>query len=264
MAKKEEKVDNGAEVAEVAQAPSLRKYQEKMKARYADEYDPASNEPDMLDRYAEEVEGDLTKYKEAEESLNETMRADPVFAQFVYDVAVNKLPMRAAIAKYFAAEDLIPQEGDDDFEAHQAAYKERVDKSNKMSALEKEIAANEEASFANIDAFAQEQGYSEEQKTALIDKINSVLQDAIEKKISPELLMSFHKMLSFDSEVEAAKEAGKIEGKNEKIESIKAKEEEEIVGDGVPVTGTGTEAAVAMRARKQDPFFGGIKKRNSI
>lgn len=264
MAKKEEKVDNGAEVAEVAQAPSLRKYQEKMKARYADEYDPASNEPDMLDRYAEEVEGDLTKYKEAEESLNETMRADPVFAQFVYDVAVNKLPMRAAIAKYFAAEDLIPQEGDDDFEAHQAAYKERVDKSNKMSALEKEIAANEEASFANIDAFADEQGYSEEQKTALIDKINSVLQDAIEKKISPELLMSFHKMLSFDSEVEAAKEAGKIEGKNEKIESIKAKEEEEIVGDGVPATSTGTEESVVAKERKPDPFFGNMRQRKSI
>lgn len=263
MAKNDTKPVVEEVASEEVAAPTLRKYREKVKARYPD-FNPEKEEDwlEMEDKYAEEVEMDLGKYKEAENKLIEAMKADTQFAQVVLDVAVNSMPLRAAIAKSLSEEDLIPKEGDDDYEAFQTARAENLRKATEMSELEKKIAENQEATLANIDKFAEENGYTEEQKNALIDLINETYDKLMMKDISPELLLSFHKMMNFDSEVQAAQEAGQIEGRNAAIEIKKATDTKDKKGDGVPVPAS---SSVTDREKKKtNAMFEGVGRRRTI
>lgn len=262
MAKNDKNPVTEEVTSEEVVVPTLRKYREKVKARYPD-FNPEKEEDwaEMEDRYAEEVEADLGKYKEAENKIIEAMKADASFAQAVMDVAVNGLPFRAAIAKALSQDDLIPKEGDDDYEAYQAAREENLQKANKMSEMEKQIAANEEATLANLDKFAEENGYTEEQKDALINLINETFDKLMMKEISAELLLSFHKMMNFDAEVQAAQKAGEIEGRNTAIEIKKAKDTKDKAGDGVPVPAS---SSVEDRAKKRNSMFEGVGNRPKI
>lgn len=255
--------ETGEGIAEQAPAPSLRKYRERIKARYPD-VNPEKEEDwyDLEDRYAEEVEADLGKYKSVDEALTEAMKAEPEFAEIAYDIAVNKVPFRIAIARHLSQEDLIPGEGDPDYEEFQKVRSERLSQSKAMEERNKQIEANEAKTLEAIDAFAQENGYSEEQKGSLISLINDTFDKLIMKEISPELLLSFHKMMNFDQEVLAAEEAGKIEGRNESIDLKKKTDKDKKEGDGVPVpAGVKSKDVVAKRTNQ---FFEGIGNRPKI
>lgn len=268
MAKKEDdKILAGAEgsqeavQAPEAQAPTLRKYREKIKARYPDE-DPQSEDDWMKleDRYAEEVEGSLGQYKDSEMTLQEVMTAFPEFAQMLYDIVANKMSPRAAIAKHYSQEDLIPQEGDDDYEAYQTAYSEKLDKGKRRQELDKQIDANQDASINTIDEFCEEQGMSEDEKTALLDMINSTFQKMLEKIIDKPMLQGYLKMMTYEKDIASAAEAARIEGKNEAIEIKKAKDAESVAGDGVPQPVRGGE----IRPEQKKSFFDGVGKRKGI
>lgn len=267
MAKKEDdKIQAGAEGAQEektpeVQAPTLRKYREKIKARYPDE-DPQSEEDwqNLEDKYADEVEGTLGQYKESEMTLQEVMTAFPEFADMLYDIVVNKMSPRAAIAKHYNQEDLIPQEGDDDYEAYQTAYSEKLEKGRKRQDYDKQIEANQDATVQNIDEFCEDQGLSEEQKDELFELINSSFQKMLEKNIDKQMLHGFLKMLTYEKDIADAKEAGRIDGKNTAIEIAKAKEENNAVGDGVPQPIKGGE----IRPEQKPSFFSGVGKRKGI
>jgi hypothetical protein len=248
----------------MTEAPKTRRLREQIKARYADS-NPETEEQwtELEDRYADEVEGELGKYKESETTMQEVVQANPELGQLLFDVVINKLPLRVAIAKSIASEDLVPREGDDDYEAYQKAYNERLEGAKKMSALEKQIEANQEASIARIDKFAEEKGLSEEQKNTLLDNIDREFIKILNKEVSPELLEAFYRNLVFDEEMKAAEEAGKIKARNEAIDQKKTKENAENLGDGIPRSegkGVNTEKST----KKQNEFFSGIKTRKGI
>ncbi len=253
----------GEATSEQSATPALRKYREKIKARYPD-INPEKEEDwyDLEDRYAEETEADLGKYKTAEETLVEAMKAEPEFGQVAYDIAVNKMPFRVAIAKSLSQEDLIPQDGDPDYEEWQKARDEKLTQTKAMEERTKQIADNEAKTLSAIDAFAEENGYTEEQKDGLITLINDTFDKLMMKEITPDLLLSFHKMMNFDSEVQAAEEAGKIEGRNESIDLKKKADKESKSGDGVPVP-AGSKVP-DKPARRANPLFDGIGNRPKI
>lgn len=262
MAKDEIKAGEVAET-EVT-APALRKYQEKIKGRYAD-FEPQKDEDwlDMMDKYAEETDGELSKYKGASDTISETMKADPAFGQLVYDVVVNKIPLAAAIAKHFSQEDLIPQEGEPDYEEYSKQYSARKEKAEKMSAMEKEIEQNEQATLASIDSFCESKGYSDEQKTNLIDSINEFFNNLLMKKIEESMLDYFHKMLNYDTDMQATAEAARIEGRNEAIEVKKGKDQAAVSGDGVPQISGGSDTQ-PQQMKQPNKLFSDIRERKSI
>lgn len=236
----------------------------RLKERYPDENpedDPGWE--NLHNRYMDETEAELSNYKGAEEKMSELCRVYPEFAELVYNMLENKLPLRAAVARVFSQEDLIPQEGDEDYEAYQKAYNERLEGNKKKDAQTKEIEANEAKSMEAIDAFCREKGLSDEQKDELIGVINDHFTELLYKRISPEMLEGFLKQMSFDSAVADAEKVGVIKGRNENIEAKRVKEKKETVGDGLP-GGSGGGSLKLDSKPKAKGFFGDMKERVSI
>ena len=249
--------------ANTPQTPAaMRKLREKIKARYPDQ-DPQSEEDwfALEDKYAEDVEEVLAKYKESEMTLHEVMMAYPELAMILNDIVANKLSVKVALAKHYSQEDLIPQEGDDDYEASMTAYNEKLEKAKKRSEIDKEIEANQDASIVAIDAYCESKGYSEEQKTKLIDFINDTFQDLLMKKVTEPILQAFDKAMNYDTDIAQAAQAGEINGKNANINT--KIEKEKIIDDGVPAPGKGgpiKEVEMGKNAR----IFADIGKRKGI
>lgn len=262
--KKENEVLPVEEIPKEDSTKAMRKYREKIKARYPD-VNPQTDDEwlDMEDKYAEEVEGMLSQNEADSQVIKEVMMAYPELAMFLNDLFVNKLPLRAAIAKHFAQEDLIPQEGDDDYEVHKKASQERLETVKKREAMDKEIEANQDASISAIDAYAEKNGYSEEQKNGLLDFINDTFQELLMKKISENILSAFDKAMNYDNDVTSAAQAGEVSGKNAAIELKKGKVNEAMAGDGVPILGKGGAIEEKEIGRNQR-LFGDIGKRKGI
>jgi hypothetical protein len=271
MAKEKEEIDQMAIQSEAQESPmetteapmTLRKYREMIKARYPDE-NPQTDEEwaDLEDRYAEETEGVISNYKDSEMTLNEVMTAYPELASILHDIVVNKLPVRAAIAKHFEQEDLIPQEGDPDYPEFDAVLKEKQGAKEKKSALDKEIEDNMDQSIKSIDAFCEQKGYDDTQKQTLLDFIESTFQDLLMKKVTENILDAFNKAMSYDKDLAMAEEAGEIKGKNTAIEAKMAKVDEQM-GDGIPdISKGGTMREVEPGVVQK--HFGDIGKRKGI
>ncbi len=262
--KKENEVLPVEEIPKEDSTKAMRKYREKIKARYPDANPQTDDEwLDMEDKYAEDVEGMLSQNEADSQVIKEVMMAYPELAMFLNDLFVNKLPLRAAIAKHFAQEDLIPQEGDDDYEVHKKASQERLETVKKREAMDKEIEANQDASISAIDAYAEKNGYSEEQKNGLLDFINDTFQELLMKKISENILSAFDKAMNYDNDVTSAAQAGEVSGKNAAIELKKGKVNEAMAGDGVPILGKGGAIEEKEIGRNQR-LFGDIGKRKGI
>lgn len=263
---KEVEITNGKGTigAEAPETPKTRRLREAIKARYVDA-SPETDEQwyDLEDRYADEVESDLGRYKASEMTMQEVVQAYPELGQLLYDVVVNKLPFNVAVARNIDIDGIRPQEGDEDFDAWQAAYTERVDKAKKYADTEKEIEANQQASIALVDEFAAEKGLTDEQKNTLLDSIEKSFQDMLYKKLSRELLDAHYKAMVFDDEVKAAEQAGEIKAKNESIDQLKIKENRSQEGDGIPRS-AGKGGVVETKQKRTNILFDGIKERKGI
>lgn len=237
------KKENGADISGVAESVSpaeLSGWRVRLKERYPelDAEDGAALDA-ACERYMTESESELGRYKEVEGQLTELCRVYPEFAELVYNMVTNKMPLRAAVAKVFSEEDLIAQDGDDDYDAYRKAYQERTESVKKRDARTQEIEANEAKSIETIDTFASEKGLSEEEKDGLTELINEHFTELLYKRITPEMLEGFLKQMSFETAVSAAEKTGEIRGKNQKIEALRVKEKSIVAGDGLPVAGGG-------------------------
>lgn len=209
---------------------------------------------EACERYMAESEAELSKYREVEGKLTELCQVYPEFAELVYNMVSGKMPLRAAVARVFSEEDLIPQDGEDDYEDYRKAYRERLDGMKKRDAQTKEIDDNEAKSIETIDLFCKEKGMTEEQEDELIGVINDHFTELLYKRISPEMLEGFLKQMSFDAAVAEAEKMGEIRGKNERIEAKRMKERADVAGDGLPGAAGGGPLNPVMKPQARSFF----------
>lgn len=247
----------------MAEAPPMRKYREKIKARYADA-NPQSEEDwmELEDKYAEDVEGELSKFKDADMTIQEAMTAYPEFGQLLNDIFVNHLPIRVAIAKNFSQEDLIPSEGDEDYPDYNTVLSERKKKLEEQSAIDAEIESNVAKSLEDIDAYAKEKGYSEDRKQNLIDFVNNTFQDLLMKRIDRKVIMAFDKAMNYDKDIEDAKAQAEIAGKNAAIDVKKAQANE--MTDGIPNVAAKGGSIKEVMPSQAARIFKGVGERKGI
>ena len=100
----------------------------------------------------------------------------------------------------------------------------------KQQALEEQFAKNESISQNNIKKFEQSNELTPEASKEFLGTIDQHFQDLVNGKVTLEFMEAVHKGLNYDTAVEAAKEQGRIEGRNEKINAEKAKKQ----GDNLP------------------------------
>lgn len=235
----------------------------RLKERYPDA-DPADDTgwEELNTRYMDETDSELAKYKDSESKITELISVYPEFGELVFSMVEGKMPLRAAIARIFSQEDLIPQSGDDDYEAYKKAYDDRLEQQGKRDARTKEIEENEAASIKTIDQFATDKGLSDDQKESLIELINNHFTELLYKRISTEMLEGFLKQMSFDKAVSDAGKVGEIRGRNANIEAKMTMDKKNKSGDGLPNPGGGG-AVNADKQPKSRNFFD-IDARNGI
>jgi hypothetical protein len=262
MDEKEKTIEAGTEVAE---APKLPAYRERLKKRYADrefnsdeDWDNAAEEA-----YAEDEES-INVFKDNNKIIDEVIASDKDLAAIIADIVANRIPFRAAVAKRFSPEDLVAKEGDDDYEYYQKSYEERVATGREIQRIAQERLKNEDEAYDNIDAFCEKKGYSDEDKKEFIGYINEFYNSLSMRKITPEILQTIDNARHYDEDMASAEENGFVAGKNENIAATRAADRNKAAADGVPVPhGAGAPMTDAPE-KKASPMFEGIKERNYV
>lgn len=124
-----------------------------------------------------------------------------------------------------------------DPDEYKKILKQQVEREQRLEAqqaqqekLQKEFSENEQASQQIIDDFQNDQNLKKEQVDALLGTIDKHFEGLVKGKITPDFLQLVHQGQQFDQAIEAAKEEGRIEGRNEKIQKKKT----EKAGDNLP------------------------------
>jgi hypothetical protein len=215
-------------------APTSRdKFHERIKSAYPDDtfegddaiYDKASSHLDGL----EEFKG---KGMEVNQKLITMLRGEPELEGIVKCV-LKGMPTRAAIAKYFSPEDLIPAEGEGDFNDYQTSANDRVQRVADRDKFETEVTDNLAESEATLKAFAEEVGLDDNQSAELIDLVSEIMGDLYKGKLPKSLLAHVHKSTTADKQIEDAAADGELKGKNAKIEEKMTGVKK--TGDKIPV-----------------------------
>lgn len=262
MDEKEKSIEAGVEVAE---APKLPAYRERLKKRFADrefnsdeDWDNAAEEA-----YAEDEES-INVFKDNNKIIDEVIASDKDLAAIIADIVANHIPFRAAVAKRFSPEDLVAKEGDDDYDYYQKSYEERVATGKEIQRIAQERLKNEDEAYDNIDAFCEKKGYSDEDKKEFIGYINEFYNSLSMRKITPDILQTIDNARHYEEDMASAEENGFVAGKNENIAAKRASDKAQANADGVPVPQGGGAPVTESPAKKPSPMFQGIKERNLV
>lgn len=262
MVKEEKTIEAGVEVAE---EPKLPAYRERLKKRFADrefnsdeDWDNAAEEA-----YAEDEES-INVFKDNNKIIDEVIASDKDLAAIIADIVANHIPFRAAVAKRFSPEDLIAKEGDEDYDYYQKSYEERVATGKEIQRIAQERLKNEDEAYDNIDKFCEEKGYSDDDKKEFIGFINEFYNSLSMRKITPEILQTLDNARHYEDDMASAEENGFVAGKNENISEKRAADKAKAVADGVPVPSGAGAPVVDTAAKKNNPFFDDMKKRDYV
>jgi urocanate hydratase len=262
MDEKEKTIEAGTEVAE---APKLPAYRERLKKRYADrefnsdeDWDNAAEEA-----YAEDEES-IKVFQDNNKIIDEVIASDKDLAAIIADIIANHIPFRAAVAKRFSPEDLVAKEGDEDYDYYQKSYEERVATGREIQKIAQERLKNEDEAYDNIDAFCEKKGYSDEEKKEFIGFINEFYNSLSMRKITPEILQTIDNARHYEDDMASAEENGFVAGKNENIAATRAAENSKAAADGVPVPQSAGAPMVDAPEKKKNPIFEGMKKRDYV
>ena len=236
MAEEKEKI--------IPPAPATPKYRERLKARYPDSA-PQSDEEwdDLAERAFAEDADKIGNFEKNDKVIQDLLDSDKDLAAVVSEMIVNGTPFRAAVAKYYDPESLVAKEGDEDYEYYQKSVEDRKKAGQEFRARAAERRNNSQSAYDNIDAFAEKNGMTPEQKKGFLDYINDFYNDLSMLKLSPEMLDKLYKAMNYDKDVAAAAATGEIEGKNQAIEATRVKAADSAAGDGIPTPKGGSSPA---------------------
>lgn len=228
------------------------KFLERMKSKNPD-YNPENDDMlwDDVDSMYSETETTLGKHAEASKRLQELVAKDPKLGAVISLIAGdNPKSLPYAVAKIYG-KDVFNLEGEelDNFEN---GYQEYIKEQEEMSGRHSTASENFKKSMADLDAYCQENGIQEEEKSALIDKGFEIADNYLMGVIPWEMV---HKSMNYDKDVQEAADTGFVEGKNEKID-MKKKDVNQIMPDLASATGAGK---VKQAAPKKGSFFDNLK-----
>ena len=236
-------------------------YRERLQAKYPDM--AAQTDEDyaaMSEKYLDDTESELSRYRDSEAAVSELIQADPEFEAVVTDMLVDGIPFRVALQRHIPVEELTPVEGDDDYEQWQQAKSQRLAKAAARAEQQKQIAENEVASSKLFNEYAAEKNMTEQEKDEFLSIINDALFALLYKKIDKKFLDLCFKGSRFDKAVEEAEQIGEMNGRNSAIEAKMAEQTSKTSGDGIPGSIGGSGAMAQPKKRKTNSFFNGIRE----
>lgn len=176
------------------------------------------------------------KSSDANRILAELFDANPELGLVVKDM-MDGATLREALARHIDKDDLIPVEGDPDYEGWNKNKSERLSAMEARKKRQEEFDSNLEFSASAIREFASENNMTEEQAANFLAPFDDMLAEINSGKMTKETLSKLKRVVDFDEAVKAAREEGLMAGRNE---NITAKRESAPKGDGLPhISGSG-------------------------
>jgi hypothetical protein len=216
---------------EVAPAP-VNRYADRLSKAYPDRKFESPEDYDTgMDEYLGSLEEYKTRGQDANKKLLALFDAEPQVGEIVRDM-ISGATFREALARHISPEDIVAIEGDPDYEGwskNKAAREESIGKRRKF---EDEYANNLNVSQAEMEAWAEENGLEETKVQELLEKIDGMLSDFNNGRITKEALSRLNKAFTYDTDLAKAKEDGEIAGRNQAI--VAKKEVAPTEGDGLP------------------------------
>ena len=185
--------------------------------------------------YLESYENDT---KNLHSKLDMVLKSEPVIGSIIKDVSKGATFMEA-LSRNVDIDELKPIEGDPDYDAWTKNLEERNAAMAEREAKAKEMQDNFDMSMAEISAFAEENGMTEQDAKKFISSVDELVGEIVAGRITKSTLSRMKKALDYDMDVQSAMQAGEVKGRNEKIEVKRASESKR--GDGLPaITSSGT------------------------
>ncbi len=196
---------------------------------------PERDFTDEDEYYAASMEGYDAEheYRKSSESKNkeffDKLQENPDVALFIGSI-LNKESFGKALS-YLS--DVLPfEEGSEDFIAYNEAVAQRKARIAEAEAAAEEYERNLQESAESLKEFAEENNMTPEEATDFVQTMTEMIQDKLfSGKIDKDFLNLFYKAQNYDKDLVVAKEAGVIQGRNEKID---AKKKSLTKGDGLP------------------------------
>ena len=183
--------------------------------------------------YLDELDGQLSGYKEQQDKLNNMMNADPRAAYLLASLD-NGEDLILSLVKLLRTNirDILD---DPDSEASKEYAKQVAD----GKARDAEEAANIEETKQIIAAWQEKNGLTDEEGNAVLDFLQGVLEDGLVGKVSEDSLDMGLKAIRHDEDVAEAADAALVQGKNTRVkEELRKRKETDGVSalDGTPNT----------------------------
>ena len=204
----------------------------------------AENEAEFYEDYDRSM-ADLNAMREDNRRLVDVLQQNPEFAE-VFSRVKDGMPMRVALARVVDFDATRPVEGDPDYEDFMREAGEFKKRQAEIADHRKRIEENQARSRGEIEEFFGKIGADEAEQTGFADFLQGVFDDVFEGNLGKAALGKLWQAYKYDEDMEAAREAGEVQGRNEAIETKRALKK---ATDGMPDAGAGAAPEAPRRRR---------------
>lgn len=203
--------------------PKMARYREFLTQKYPDRTFESEQEAEdaFYEDYSQDTQS-LKGYREDNEKIFELMSDNPELGQIMSELSKGT-PFIVAVAKSIDLQDLIPEKGEPNYEAYTKAASERKARRAELDSQSKEFIANQEQTQADAIEFFEKNNIPDEECKGLVLFMDGIIADMARGKISKEVLRKLYEAYRYEEDVATAADAGRVEGRNQKIEEKRIK-----------------------------------------
>lgn len=205
----------------------------------------------------EGMKAKMDKIIAANRELMAIINDNPMIADILIDLR-DGVPADVALRKHVDLEAENPVDGEEPNPAYAEAKKTRMSRLEEKEKRKKMYADNEAKSIEALRQFKEDKKMTDEDYQTFFDSVLKILSAAFDGELSQQLLESIYYALNKDADLDASKQMGIVEGRNEKILN-KIQKEDDQVGDGLPALNGGNKPR-ETETRSEDPFLADIKR----
>ena len=166
----------------------------------------------------------------------------------------------SAIRRHMGDDALTMKEGDDGWDEYVKAGEERKAQHEKNREALEAYMQNAKDSDSAMTEFIAESGLDEEGAQGFKDVVLSIINDMAVGKVSKDTLKLLKRAVDYDKDLDGAREQGRVDGRNEKIET----EKKRMQGSGLPNAHAGGGASEEVEKPKggnaTSDWLAGIKR----
>lgn len=197
----------------------------------------------ILDEYG----GKASAHDDMTQKLMTQFNRDPEEAEAFLEY-LDGVPFAVAMRRHKGDEIFSVKEGDEGWEEYVNAGKEREAQHAKNREALETFMQNAKDSESAMEEFLAEAGLDEEGTKGFTDLVTSIINDMSAGKVSKDTLALLKRAVDYDKDVEGAREQGRVDGRNEKIEV----EKKRMKGSGLPNTSVGGNASEEVEEKKNN------------